>query len=303
MGAEFIPLMGGDDSSSGSHFMTEFEHEVSLILPGDSDSLRARLNTALEQLGYRVISEQPLLAKRGGRNNLSGNLLDYARTLMIGLKPLGEQATRVTFDFTIKNPYGITATKGDRQTILREAEAIAALARVRSESAACAACGTEGAADARFCRRCGAPVMAARPAEVEVLRLTAGERAAHQMIVSGAIILAVMFLFLLPLSFVNNPKAEKILIFFSIISGIAGWLTLFFGMRRLHRTLNPKRATEAAPTDFPRAIPSSHTVPLPAQSIPVSVTEGTTDLLEPEPPRSRITNQVEPWRESEGRNR
>jgi hypothetical protein len=129
------------------------------VLAGNSESVRSRLSAALERLGYDVIEEEPaLLARRGakgwGRWGGSANLLDYAMTLVIRLKPVGTYATRATFDYNIKHP---SVSRGEEEVLIREVEAITALASVRPADNICSACGTESRGDSRFCRQCGAP--------------------------------------------------------------------------------------------------------------------------------------------------
>jgi hypothetical protein len=58
-------------------------------------------------------------------------------------------------------------TKGDRQTLAREAQAIAALATERGAISACPSCGTQVTDESNFCRRCGAPLELDLP-ELEV---------------------------------------------------------------------------------------------------------------------------------------
>lgn len=44
---------------------SSFDHDVPRIVAGDAESLRARLADALEQMGYRVLNENPIQARRG----------------------------------------------------------------------------------------------------------------------------------------------------------------------------------------------------------------------------------------------
>src|SRR5215510_15186416 len=55
MGAEYSGAIGD----------TSFDHDVTRIVAGDAESLRARLAGALEQMGYRVLNENPIQARRG----------------------------------------------------------------------------------------------------------------------------------------------------------------------------------------------------------------------------------------------
>jgi hypothetical protein len=79
MGAEYVGGMGG----------VSFDHDVTRIVAGDAESLRARLAGALEQMGYRVLNENPIQARRGAsglaRSGCSQDILDYRRSLDIDL--------------------------------------------------------------------------------------------------------------------------------------------------------------------------------------------------------------------------
>ena len=117
MGSEFTALMGD----------TTFDHDVSRIVFGDPESLRERIAGALEQMGYRVLNENPIQARHSARGSAksgcSQNILNNGRSLDIGLKPAGPNATRVSFAYTIKGVYSGYLSKGDRNTLTREAEA------------------------------------------------------------------------------------------------------------------------------------------------------------------------------------
>ena len=96
MGAKYSGAMGD----------TNFDHDVTRIVAGDAESLRARLASALERMGYRVLNENPIQARRGARglarSGCSQDILDYHRSLYIGLKSAGANSTRVTFAYTVK---------------------------------------------------------------------------------------------------------------------------------------------------------------------------------------------------------
>src|SRR5688572_21705407 len=163
----------------GSRGMSRTEHALRSVINDDAENVRRHLIQALDRLGYKVISEEPLYARRAARGGVayycSADILEYPIKLTVGLKRLSQSATLATFDYTVEH-FGSVSFKGDQQTLRREAEAIIALATSGATTSVCAACGTGQTDDARFCRFCGAPNAGGAPAEVEVLRLTAGAR-------------------------------------------------------------------------------------------------------------------------------
>jgi hypothetical protein len=257
------------------------EHYAKRIIIGDLENTRAGLKSALEKLGYFVETEQPLLiAKRKPKLSadekkfIVGNGLPNVKRLQISLNSANENSTVANFSYAIMNS---ALTKGDRRTIEAEIDALAALTTSRQLQTVCAACGTGNTNDSRFCRVCGVPNVSAEPAELEILRLTANARSAHQMIVGGAIftfcwlILSLLFLLL--------PKMTAFAAAIIFGSGaLLGILWSFYGIIRLHRTLNPAIAKELTPADFPLKISAAQTDLLPPSRI--SVTEGTTQLLQ-----------------------
>src|ERR1044072_2370432 len=164
------------------------DHDLTLAIPGDVGSVRARLVNAIQTLGYKVLSDQPLHAKRGkqcaARWDCSLNVLDYPTTLTISLKQTNDAAVLATFNYEVKS-YG-RMTRGDRQTLAREAEAITALAMERPAASTCRTCGTQVTDESNFCRRCGAPLALDVP-ELEVLRLTRNARNSYHNMFVGLI--------------------------------------------------------------------------------------------------------------------
>lgn len=271
--SEFTPLM---DMSGNAY--TVCEHSTRRVLAGDVEAARGRLVRALESLGYSVVSESPLQARRGRLKDIvRADFNEHSRRLAVGLRQGGAAATQVTFDFAVT--HGGCSTKGDLLTLEREADAILALAAETHAAGLCRACGTENGADARFCRLCGAPNAAGAPAELEVLRLTAGARAGLQEVVGGLFIILLTAACMLPLIiFSVNPKAVRTGWIFLCLGEAAGWWMALYGILRTHRTLNRKAEGQA-----PAAAPAFATLP-PAQVSALapghfSVTEGTTELL------------------------
>lgn len=276
---------------------TEGDYRVTRVIAGEAAHLRERIVEAVERLGYQVIyDEAAVVARRGSRglapSGCSLDITDYPTELIVTLKPKGTGATLAVFNFTVKNYY--YTTRGDRATLGREADAIAALALSQPSVAACGACGTETTDDSRFCRRCGAPLALEEPAELEVLRLTAGSRAAQKNIVGSALAFVVMLVpALVVLALGASPKAERAALVFAFMGALGALLSVLTGSWRLHRTLNPTRdrraaGGEEASGERPRVIGAARATaalpPRPAQAhVPASVTERTTELLDARP--------------------
>jgi hypothetical protein len=278
--AKFIEEL---DGTSG---LSHTNHVLRSVLSGGVESGRQSLVRALEQLGYNVISEEPLYARRSARKwaayYCSFDILDYPRKLKIGLKALGPNTTLATFDYTADH-LGSVSFKGDRQTLRLEAEAIIALASQSATITLCSACGTNQPNDTRFCRICGAPNVGGAPAELEVLRLEAGARAGHHLI-TAAVIWSLVPLIVALIAI--TALGEK-------ISGLTGGLVaaLVVNLIILFFVLNASRKT--LKSNIPQQqSPSVNVSQLDAAGISVSsasvseqkyITEGTTELLTPTP--------------------
>jgi hypothetical protein len=276
--AEFIVAMETQSSQ------TVCEHITRRAMSGDAEAVRPRLVAALERLGYQVLSENPLQARRAARKGIvRADFLDHARRLTVALRPSSEAATNVTFDFAVT--HGGCMFKGDLKTLEREADAIVALAAAPPAESFCRNCGTEDPGDARFCRLCGAPGAAGEPAELEVARLTAGSRAALQEVVIGLVIAFGVLAFTLPMILLGTkPKIVNVGWLFLVIGQFFGWWMALYGVLRLHRTLNRPAPARALPEQTPApALDAAHTAALPPARPRASVTEGTTDLLTPVP--------------------
>ena len=299
MGAEYSGAMGG----------ISFDHDVTRIVASDAESQRARLAGALEQMGYHVLNENPIQARRGAsglaRSGCSQDILDYRRSLDIGLKSAGANSTRVTFAYTVKGVTSGYITKGDHNTLTREAEAIVSLAQSRAALAYCPACGADGAGGTRFCRQCGAPVAASDPPELDLLRLTADANASYKNIVAGAIFaligllapaLILLKMILFP-SIWGEPKLVRLMALLLSAFGATGLAFLIAGLWRLGRTIKHRPEREELPMlsrrGFVEGVNPPDTAALPPQSIqhPVqhSVTEATTGLL---PQEVKRTNEL-----------
>ena len=259
---------------------TLHDHDLTLAIPGDVAFVKPRLIEAIQKLGYKVLSEQPLYAKRRGEGLACGdcslNALDYPTTLTISLKQTNDLAVVASFNYEIKSY--VRMTKGDRQTLAREAEAIAALATERLGISSCRACGTQVTDESHFCRRCGAPLVLDLP-ELEVLRLTRGTRRSYHNVFVGLVGLFLAALTVLPIFLVNGTRIYAPLLLAGIPLATFALFLMVQGIWQLHRTLNPKTLKSIA-TSPQQTFGASVTTALPPAVSNASVTEVTTSLLE-----------------------
>ncbi len=290
----------GTDHSSGT---TISDHDLTLAIPGEAASVRQRLVDAVQKLGYKVLGEQPLYAKRRSQGaacwDCSLNVLDYQTTLTIALKQTNDMAVLATFNYEIKSY--MRMTKGDRQTLAREAEAIAALATERLAVSACRSCGTQVTDESHFCRRCGAPMVLEVP-ELEVFRLTKATRGSYHNIFVGLFALLLALLTTLPLFIVNGARIMWPMLWIGLPFAGYGLFLLIQATWQLHHTLNPKTTKSIALNATQSALNSSQaasvTTALPPARPLASITEATTGLLSndrrvPEPVRRKDPNTAE----------
>ncbi len=257
-------------------YTTVSDNDVTLAIPGEIGSVRERLIEAVQKLGYKILGEQPIYAKRGKQGaacyDCSINVLDYPTTLTVSLKQTNDAAVLATFSFEIKSY--MRMTKGDRKTLAREAEAIIALATERLAISACRSCGTQITDESHFCRRCGAPLVVDVP-ELEVLRLTKDTRGSYHHIFVGLVSLLLAAITVMVLFIVTGVRITGPLLWIGAPLVSYGLFMLLRGIWQLHRTLNPA-ATKTITTSQP-VFRSSVTTALPPA--PASVTEATTNLL------------------------
>lgn len=272
---------------------TVSDHDLSLAIPGDVASVRPRLLEAIQKVGYKVLGEQPIYAKRGRQCSAvwdcSLNPLDYPTTLTVSLKQTNDAAVLATFSYEIKS-YALHLTKGDRQTLAREAEAIAALATERSAISACRACGTQVTDESHFCRRCGAPFVLDVP-ELEVLRLTRNARGSYHNLVVGMIALLSAVLTVSLMFIFNGGRIYGPVFWAGIALASYAVIVLLQTSWQLHHTLNPK-TTKSVTTSPQPAFKSSVTTALPPAN--VSVTEVTTSLLSSDPRAKQPIHRKDP---------
>lgn len=151
-------------------------------------------------------------------------------------------------------------TKGDRQTLAREAEAIAALTSERLAISSCRSCGTPVTDESHSCRRCGAALF------FDVPEL-------------GGMIALVVAVLAMAFAFVTfGQKISSALLWIAIEIWSYSLCLLVQGMWQLHRTLNSK-APKTVATSLFAPLNASVTAALPPAPARVSVTEGTTELL------------------------
>jgi hypothetical protein len=258
------------------------------VLPGSIETVRARLSAAMERIGYDVIEEEPTLRGRRGVKGWgtwygSADVMDYATTLVIRFKAINPHQTRATFDYTIAHQW---LQKGEKEVLVREAEAIVALASPRAADKICMACGTETLDDSRFCRRCGAPLTSEQNT-LDLLRMTAESRAAHSSVVTSAIMLLVtnILTFMILIMTWAGAFASRGLwragVFMGIALAIIGLFNLIitrFAWNRLNDALRLRPESAVMPTVM-RELPQVDPAALPPPSAGFSITEGTTELL------------------------
>ncbi len=259
---------------------TVSDHDLTLAIPGDVPTVRARLVEAIQQLGYKVMGEQPIYAKRSAqacaRFDCSLNVLDYPTTLNVSLKQANDVSVLATFNYEVKS--FMRMTKGDRQTLAREAEAITALATERHALSACRACGTQVNDESHFCRRCGAPLVLDVP-ELEILRLTSGARGGYHNIFVGMFALVAAIVGVSILFFITGVRITPVF-WIGFVIAVYGLAVLLQGAWQLHFALNPKKPTKNALLAAQPAFKSSVTTALPPAPAHTSITEGTTELLQ-----------------------
>ncbi len=274
------------DSGASPYHTTE--HYLRKVLIGDIKSVRVRLIAALERLEYDILDDEDHIVRgrrqaRGwGTSYSSADVLDYPMTLIVKLKEQGDHATRVTFDYVVKHP---SLSKGEKEVLTREAEAISALATVRAVDKICSACGTESTDDSRFCRRCGAK-MIVESNELELLRMHSEIRAGHTSVVTTFITSSattVAFGAALLSMLMSGVVFGKGVGAFLVIGMILSFLTsvfVAFGWNRINRSLKRPPGEEEKPVIAAAATSLSDRSGQYGRDLPPgSVTERTTNLL------------------------
>lgn len=273
----------------------------SQVLAGRPEVVRSKIIDSMESLGYDIIEDTPnIIGRRGasgwGKWYSSANVMDYAATLTIRFRSVGDGSTRVTFDYLIKHGW---LNDGEKEIVIQEAKTIASLSRTPAIDKLCSVCEWESTDDSRFCRNCGAP-LTSESAELEVLRLMAETRAAKTSVVSGSLIsglsiIGLLVVFILSLIGTANPKVVFV---FSVISSVLVLLSFIFSLFSWNRL---KRALDKKPSERSRGGESVQQLKEYAEpamlSSPAafsSVTEGTTNLLDKERVLRRESGDISP---------
>jgi len=275
-------------NNDGINYYQNTEHYSKRVLVGNVASVRHRLSAVLERLDYDFIDDEgefEIQAKRNARGwagaYASADVLDYPRTLIIKLKPLGDNSTRASFAYIVKHP---SLNRGEKEVLTREAETIANLATIRATDKICQVCGTESTDDSRFCRKCGAPMTGDETA-LEVLRMTAEIRSGHTSVVTSAVIAAANALVTLGALLILTgsgaiDKGVFSLLLWSLALSVLGVLVIGFGWKRLNNAIKSNNKEQKVITGkITPTLPDVETSALPPQPVSFSVTEETTELL------------------------
>ena len=277
------------DNINGSIYSLDQRTELYFkkVLAGNINNVRLQLINSMESLGYDIIEEEPNIigrrsAKGWGTWYASADVLDYAATLTVRLKPIGDNSTRVTFDYLIK--HGML-NKGEKNIVVQEAKTLAAISKTHTVEKMCSVCEMESTDDSKFCRRCGAP-LTSEQAELEVLRLMAETRAAKTSVVSASLLMIPATILLAVVFILNNAELLKPQLF-PILIGVGGLGMLFavisslFGWNRLKHALEtPENVARPISRRSTESLTTGEFEQLPPRQTPASITEGTTNLLD-----------------------
>lgn len=257
------------------------------VLAGNINNVRLQLINSMESLGYDIIEEEPnIIGRRGAKGwgtwYASADVLDYAAALTVRLKPIGDNSTRVTFDYLIK--HGML-NKGEKNIVVQEAKTLAAISKTHAVEKMCSVCEMESTDDSKFCRKCGAP-LTSEQAELEVLRLMAETRAAKTSVVSASLLMIPSTVLLVVVFILNNAELLKPKLF-PILIGVGGLgmllaiISSLFGWNRLKHALEtPENVAHPISRRSPESLATGEFEQLPPRQTPASITEGTTNLLD-----------------------
>jgi len=249
------------------------EHQFRRIISGELETVRKRMCDVLEDFGYAVLGDNPIQCKRRRqRSLLSATILECHTQLTIALKPISTASTLATFDYVVEYMF----TRGDRQTLEREADAIIALATAPVNRTVCPSCQTENDGSVRFCRVCGMPARHDLPLEIELMRMSADASSAHLEISIGLILQLLTLVVSLPMILLGVSGIVRLGWILFAIGEVLSALPLLQGVRRLKTAVTLKVSEQNRQIALPGAYTDTMES-LPAQ--PISVTEGTTELM------------------------
>ncbi|MBX3244137.1 MAG: zinc ribbon domain-containing protein [Acidobacteria bacterium] len=285
--------------SGANGFDQTTELFFSQVLAGRPEMVRSRIIDSMESLGYDIIEDTPNIigrrAARGwGKWYSSADVLDYAATLTIRFRSVGDGSTRVTFDYLIKHGW---LNDGEKDIVIQEAKTIASFSRTPAIDKLCSVCEWESNDDSRFCRNCGAP-LTSESAELEVLRLMAETRAAKTSVISTTFTMAASFIvgmigYSLFFARVIDLKTFAIMAFFSSFLALFTLSTSLFSWNRLRRALGKKPSERQVGNMSTREFKENNDPVMLASAKPfTSITEGTTNLLDQEILTQREREQV-----------
>lgn len=266
------------------------EHQFRRVIPGDIETVRKRVCDVLEDFGYAVLGDNPIQAKRRRQKSIwTATILECQAQLTIALKPISDVSTLATFDYSVEYLF----TRGDRQTLEREADAIIALATTSVNKTVCPSCRTENTAAVSFCRVCGMPVARQElPPELEVMRMSAGASASHLEIIVGVVLQVLTLATTLPMIFFGPREIVNLGWGIFALNELFVLLILMQGIHRLGRTTSPG-SQEQRQLEMQRGITIEDRAALPPQ--PLSVTEGTTELMN----REEVAISIKPAKDTD----
>ncbi|QYO65362.1 hypothetical protein [Leptolyngbya sp. 7M] len=267
-------------------------HKTERVLKGTLPAVRTALIEALEKLGYHVLSEQPLVARRRASLDSLAKLQRSVVTVTITLKTASERVTTVVVDYEVANT---GMYEGDHATIEREVDALVALARQSIDGEGhCSTCETPHVSDSSFCRGCGSPKGRRQLAELELLRLDGETRFGHRANLGGLTVAILALVVGLPMIFFGTDKVVNAGWVLLLIGEAISLILLIVGTHSVHKALNP--APGSSPHAFEtryrgsiseynaaRATMADEMTARPihsaSQTYPPSVVDGTTELL------------------------
>lgn len=279
-------------------------HKSVRVLKGHVSAVRSALIEALEKLGYHLLSEQPLVARRRARLDSLAKLQRSIVTVTISLKTTSERATTAVIDYEVANT---GMYKGDHATIERELDALLALAKQSIEDEGhCLTCETPYVSDSSFCRGCGSPKGRRQLAELELLRLDGETRFGHRANVGGVTLAILALLVCLPMIYFGTDKVVNVGWALLLIGEAISLTLLIIGTHSVHKALNPapRSSPQAFETRYSGSISeynaaratmgdemTARPIDPALRTYPPSVVDGTTELLTNDDRTSKLPHE------------